>query len=527
MNIHRIPYASTGRFTPLVCDYLEGKEELADLHGPRPDLEGLRKAAAERTFPAEHRLVLAEVLEEQYAGMDLPDAVRSSLEALRDPRSLTVTTGHQLCLFTGPLYVPFKLLNVIRLAHRLAYELERPVVPIFWMATEDHDRPEIDHAMVGGQRVHWPGAMHGAVGRLPLEGIGAVVEETSKLLGTGAEADRIRELLIDCYRPEFTLAHATRRFVHALFGRFGLVVLDADDPRLKQLFVPVMEQEVLHQITQRTVHFANDKLEGSYGVQAHAREINLFHLRPGQRSRIEREGDLFKVQDNGPAFTADELLAELRRRPEDFSPNVLMRPIYQETILPNIAYLGGGGELAYWLQLRWLFQSVQLPMPVLMLRTSAMFLSEKAGKRKEQLGLSLKDMFRPAADLRNLVALSFSDLDPSLEEQEALMIDFYGRLTDHMMGIDPTLGVSVDAFRNRALKGLKALEKKGMRAIRRHQRVDLERLDRLLEEAFPAGALQERRDNFLPFLATEGDAFLDRLLAELDPLDPRFTVFVG
>ena len=264
------------------------------------------------------------------------------------------------------------------------------------MATEDHDRAEIDHAWIGGKKVVWSGAHGGPVGRMVLEGIEQVLAALDPLLGVGAEVNTIREELRRCYRPQHTLAEATRRFVHALFGRFGLVIVDSDDRELKKLFVPVMREEILNGIAQRSVAYADERLRARYPVQAHARPINLFHLRSGHRSRIEADGDHYQVLDGGPRFTADELLLDMELRPQDYSPNVLLRPVYQEVILPNIAYIGGGGELAYWMQLKWLFQSVQVPMPVVLLRTSAAFLSAKHDRQRVELGLSCADLFKPA-----------------------------------------------------------------------------------------------------------------------------------
>ncbi|MEO8733343.1 MAG: bacillithiol biosynthesis cysteine-adding enzyme BshC, partial [Flavobacteriales bacterium] len=389
-----VNYRATGRFSPLVLDYLDAAPALREFYRWSADADGLHAAMQARTFDPTARKTLCAAFDRQYAGMEIRPEVRANLDRLRKPNTLTVTTGQQLCLFTGPLYVPFKIIDVIRLARELS-SAKRDVVPVFWMATEDHDRAEIDHTWINNVKVQWPGEAAGAVGRLKLDGIDAVFDKVDALLGPGSHADEMRELLRRCYRPEYDLAKATRLFVDALFGRFGILILDADDPALKAVFAPLMREELLNQVTERSVHYADAKLAEHYAVQAHARDINLFYLRPGQRSRIELRGDLYQVLEGGPAFTLDQLLAELEQHPENFSPNVLLRPVYQEAILPNIAYVGGGGELAYWFQLKWLFQAVQVPMPVLLLRTSAAFLGEKDQKRLADLGLTVEQIFRP------------------------------------------------------------------------------------------------------------------------------------
>lgn len=521
-----IPYGETGRFSPLVTDYLGGNPGLRELYRWSPDLQGLREAAAARAFPPEARTVLVEALERQYIGMDMRPEVRANLDALRKPATLTVTTGHQLCLFTGPLYVPFKILNVVRLARTLSTD-GRAVIPVFWMATEDHDRPEIDHAWINGTKVSWPGQTAGAVGRLGLEGMPPVLDEVDGLLGPGTYADDLRALLRRCYQPGNNLAQATRLFVDALFGRFGVVVIDGDDPDLKRLFIPVMREELVNQVAVRAVDHANTKLKEHWRTQAFAREINLFHLRPGHRSRIEAQGDRYQVLDGGPSFSLDGLLANLEAHPEDFSPNVLMRPVYQETILPNVAYVGGGGELAYWFQLKWLFQALQVPMPVLMLRTSAAFVGEKDRKRLEKLGLSIPELFKPLEHLRQRVAVNGASFGTSMDGEEETIAGIYEQLRQRAVAADPTLEGAVNAIEKRTMRGLERLGKKLVRAAKRQQEMPIGQLELVHDHVFPNGGLQERRDNFMPWYAKEGPAFLDRLLAELDPLDHRFSVLPG
>src|SRR5436190_844660 len=507
MQAHYLIYADTHRFSPLVLDHLAGSPFLKDFQQFPPTIDGLRDAAKARSFPAEHRAVLIAALDRQYAGIEVTDAVRTNLQRLKEPRSLTVTTGHQLCLFTGPFYVPFKILNTVRLAAQLTRDLERPVVPVFWMAGEDHDRAEIDHAWVNGQKLHWPGEAAGAVGHLRLEGIEPVIDRLALALGGGA--DEVMALVRRCYRPDYTLARATRLFVNALFGHLGVVVLDGDDPALKRLFAPVMQSELLNGITERCVAYADERLKERYTLQAHARPINLFHLRSGHRARIEAEGDHYRVLDSGPSFTLDELLKELELHPENFSPNVLMRPLYQETVLPNIAYVGGGGEVAYWMQLKWLFQAVQLPMPVVLLRTSAAFIGPGEEKLLDQLGLTIADLFQPIGVLRDRVAHASSGINTKVDAEHAALGSFFTALRSRAAGIDPTLGASVGSAAVRAGRMLDNVHRKMDRALRKRESVQLDRLQRLIDAIFPQGQLQERRDNFLPDHVRLGPVLLD------------------
>ena len=530
MRIHTLPYSATERFSPLVLDLLANDPGLREHYTYRPTLEGLMEAASSRTFSHEARSTLCHVLQRQYRDVPMHAHVQANLERLAQDDCLTITTGHQLCLFGGPLYVPFKILNIVRLAERLTQErsaLQRngkPVVPVFWMATEDHDRAEIDHTWINGKKVVWTGETGGAVGPMLLVGIESVVEEAVRLLGAGEHAQAMAELIRDCYRPQYTLAQATRLFVNSLFGRFGVICLDGDDPELKRLFIPAMQEELINQVAQRSVSYANEKLQDRYKVQAHAREINLFYLTPKKRSRIETDGDRFTVLDGGPTFTLDELLNELNSHPERFSPNVLLRPVYQETVLPNVGCVGGGGELAYWLQLRWLFQGLQVPMPATLLRTSAAFISEKHLRQWKELGLSLEELFAPMSDVASMAAAGQATFDTGILAEQDDLKAFYDALLERAKTIDPGLKGSVEARRARSMHGLDRIGKGFLRAAKREQSTALGRIENIHAAVFPGGGLQERRENILPDLAAFGPNYLDELLRILDPLANVFTV---
>jgi bacillithiol biosynthesis cysteine-adding enzyme BshC len=526
MEVFRIAYAATGRFTPPVIDHLSNDPFIRQLLVHPPDASGLMAAAAERTVPASDREVLCTALEAQFSGLELHPAVRAELHRLRDERTLTVTTGHQLCLFSGPLYVPYKILNTIRLARSAEKLFQRPVVPVFWMATEDHDLAEVDHAVVRDRRIRWVSDAAGAVGRMPLVGISAAVEEAIDAMGQGAHAAEMATLLRACYQEGRTLADATRRFVHGLFGRFGLIIVDGDDPALKRLFAPVIQEELLNQVVQRSVQYANDRIRTRYTVQAHAREINLFHLRPGHRSRIVLDGDHYQVLEGGPRWDVDRLLEEAGQRPHHFSPNVLLRPVYQETVLPNIAYIGGGGELAYWIQLRWLFQALRVPMPAVFLRTSAATILDKHMRQWRELGLEVEDLFAPWDAVKTRVATGSAGFSTDLRTAVLDLNRIYDSIREQAVAADPTLLGSVEARRTQALRGVERIGKAMVRAAKRDQEVALRRMDGIHAALFPSGGLQERRDNILPLLAAKGVGELDRWLDLLDPLDHRFTLLV-
>lgn len=519
-----LPYTDTVRPSTLVADLLEDAPALHPFRQFGFHAAGLQEALAARAFPAAHRMALADALRRQYGALDRPQAVQDNLDRLARSGTLTVTTGHQLCLFGGPLFVLLKVLNAVRLARDLSTEA-RPVVPVFWMATEDHDLAEVDHVLLRGQRVQWAAQAGGPVGRMPLTGIATALQQAEQLLGP--QADSVRRLLRQAYAPHHTLAGATRILMNGLFGHLGLVVLDGDDPVLKALFAPVMREELLHGLMARTVAYAEDRFPEGYHAQAHARPINLFHLGQGSRARIAPDGDGLQVLEGGPRWTMDEALHELETRPEDFSPNVLMRPLYQETVLPNVAYVGGGGELAYWMQLRWAFQAVQLPMPVTVLRSSAVFLPEGDAERLAAMDLALEDLFADRHAVERRLAERDAPFPTRLQEEREALGTVFRALALRTAAAGPTFVRSAASAEQRAQHGLERLEQRLLREARHRSAVLLRRYGALREAVLPGGVLAERREGFLVPLADHGTSLTDRMTDVLDPLEKKFSVFLA
>jgi bacillithiol biosynthesis cysteine-adding enzyme BshC len=523
MRRFALPYAATGQFSRMVLDLLEDAPPIRPFRQHGFHAAWMQEALQARNFPAAHRLALAETLRRQYGDLPRTEAVQANLDRLARPGTLTVTTGHQLCLFGGPAFVLFKVLNAVRLARDLSSEAH-PVVPVFWMASEDHDRAEVDHVVLRGGTVRWSTTATGPVGRMTLDGIAPVLQQALGLLGPQATA--LGDLLREAYTEGSTLADATRRLMNGLFGHLGLVVLDGDDPALKALFAPVMREELLNGMIARTATYAEQQFPEGYSAQAHVRPINLFHLAPGSRARLAPDGDHVQVLDGGPRWTMDEALEALEERPEDFSPNVLMRPLYQETVLPNVAYVGGGGELAYWMQLRWAFQAVQLPMPVTALRTSAVFIEEEQAAQLAALGLAVNDLFAERHAVERRLAERDAPFATRLDVEREALHALFRSLAERTAAAGPSFVRSAASAEQRALHGLERMEQRLLRTAKQHNEVTLRRYQAIREAIFPGGVLQERREGFLSLLADHGLSMIDRLLTELDPLEKHFSVFV-
>ena len=525
-DTHCLNYRDTGFFSNLICDYLDQKNELKDFYHRFPTLENFRDQINDKaSFPVPNRNVLVKQLKTQYSKIESADATLANIEALKNSKTFTVTTGHQLNLFTGPLYFLYKIVSTIKLCRKLgeAYE-DYKFVPVYWMASEDHDFDEINYINLYGGRLRWDREASGPVGRFKTDGVGELIDELQEHLGPGTFATEFCELLKEAYVKHKSLAEATRLVVHKLFGKYGLVIVDGDDAELKGLMNPYFMGELLESQSHPIVEETTEKLEEQYFQQVHPREINLFYILDGLRERIEKRGDRWFVLNTDLEFSRDQILDELNKHPERFSPNVILRPLYQEVILPNLAYIGGAGELAYWFQLKGMFQSFGVPFPMLVLRNSALWVPAKGQKKLDDLGLKVEELFQPMHNLKKQFVKEHAPVDVELTPFEQKLTKIFDELEDIANLTDKSMLGAVNAQRQKQLNGLDNLRKKLIRAEKRRQDTEMEKLERVYYSLFPKGGLQERHDNLSVYYAEHGMAFIDRLFECLDPLDYRFVV---
>jgi len=531
MSIHHIPYQETGYYSKLICDYLEQKDALKSFYGNFPNLENFKEQIEQKQFAEENREVLVKAVRNQYKNIDLHDAVDNALNRLALPNTFTVTTGHQLNLFTGPLYFLYKIVSTINLAKQLSRtHPEQDFVPVYWMATEDHDFEEINYFNFRGKKIKWNRADiqdndKGAVGELSTEGLSEVYQLICSEFGTTKMGTSLCTLFEEAYLKHDNLTEATRFLANSLFAAYGLIIVDGNDADLKRVFMPYLKQELLEQKAFDTVQKQAEALQkAGYGVQVNAREINLFYLADGLRERIiEKEGSFF-VNDTELKFSKEELLLELENHPERFSPNVIMRPLYQEVILPNLAYIGGGGELAYWLELKTFFDEVEVQFPMLMLRNSALLITDKQQQKLEKLDLSIADLFLDQNDLVNRKIRKISNIDIDFSPQKQHLVRQFEALYNIAEETDASFIGAVKAQEVKQLKGLEHLEKRLLKAQKKKLSDHVKRFVAIQNELFPQENLQERTTNFSEFYLEYGDRLLEDLFEALDPLDYRFTI---
>ena len=325
------------------------------------------------------------------------------------------------------------------------------------------------------------------------------------------------------------MAEATRYIVNALFEEYGVVVIDGNDKDLKQLFIPYIKEDFFNHTAQKEVEktIADlQALDAAYPIQVNPREINMFYLTEGGRNRIVRTSEGFEVLNTDIKFTEASILEELNSYPERFSPNVILRPLYQEVILPNLAYIGGGGEIAYWLELKRFFNKQKVPFPMLMLRNSAMLVSKRQYERIEKLKLQPVDLFLKPEDLKNLKVQQLSEFPIDFSAQKAVLLQQFADLHLLAKKTDITFENAVKAQEVRQLKGLDKLEKRLLKAQKRKFSEELERVIHLQSELFPNGILQERFSNFSDFYLLKGKTLISELVSDFNPFDYRFVIVV-
>ena len=535
-NATPISYRSTGLFSALINDYIETKGTAQSFVNYAATKEGYKKAIEQRASFPTNRKVLVEVLQNQYTQLakdvnslnnkEAFKLVNDNVSLLLKENTFTVTTAHQPNIFTGPLYFFYKILHTIQLAAELKKQFpQHNFVPVYYMGSEDADLQEVGSYNLAGEAYQWNTKQKGAIGRMKVD------DELIKLLQNlegywlvqpaGKEA---LEVLKQAYQKGKSISEATLALVHAYFGKYGLVVLQPDDTKLKSLFIEVMEKELRTGFSQKAIQPTKEKLASTYHVQSDGRDLNLFYLKENTRARIDKQGASYIVVDANISFTEEEIVKELHAHPDRFSPNVILRGVYQETILPGITFIGGGGELAYWMELKNVFNEVKVHYPILQLRNSFMFMNEKQTAHWNSLGFSLEDLFKPMLELELDYVKNQTKENLALTNHIASLNDLYASIQQDVIKIDTSLGGHTKNLSVQAQKKLALLEKKMIRAEKRKQQTSIDRIKAIKGSLFPKNSLQERVENFSEWVGSYGWDWVEAVLENSTTLNPSFTI---
>ncbi|HKR03330.1 MAG TPA: bacillithiol biosynthesis cysteine-adding enzyme BshC, partial [Bacteroidia bacterium] len=419
----------------------------------------------------------------------------------------------------------YKIISTVNLSEKLKqhYPLFH-FVPVYWMASEDNDFEEINHFHLFGKKILWNQDQEGACGKIATDSLAPVFEELKSLIAGSENGVKILSVFENAYLKNKKLSDATRFLVHHLFSKFGLVILDGADRKLKAEFSEIMGDDLKNNSSFKKISETISLLDRKYKLQVNPREINLFYLQENSRKRIEKNDSQFTIHNSQLVFSETEILNELKKYPENFSPNVVLRPLYQEKILPNLAYVGGPGEISYWLEYKGMFDFYKINFPVLMLRNSVLLIDEHASSKMNKLNVTVADLMQEEdAMIKNFITKKFTEAI-SLEKEMNEIASIFENLKQKADPSDPPLLASIEGEKQKTLNSFKNLETRLIRAEKKKQEVNINQLKKLREKIFPGNTFQERYENFIPYYLQYGDNFFKSLKENLDPFDSRLIV---
>lgn len=527
----RVPLRDLGAFPDLFLDVANREEAVFQYYaGDWGDVDTRRSIAAQVADQPADRDVLADALIEHNShwaeGGEVPSAVVANIEQLRDPASIAVVTGQQVGLFGGPLYTIYKTITALQLAEELEEQVDRPVVPVFWVEGEDHDFEEIarttllrhndlrDLAYPDGVRPAQDNP--GPVGRIELgEGADPLLDAVDAAL---PDSDFKPELMRDlraAYRADVSIEDAFARFIRSLFADTGLVLMNPDDARLKALVRPLFRRDLTDSPSAvDAIRSTSDRLErDGYHAQVHASPTNLFLLDDTGRRPIDVDAGGFRLRGTEQTFTEEELLTRLDDAPEDFSPNVVLRPLMQDALLPTAAYVAGPGEVSYFAQYRGVYDWAEMTMPLIVPRASVSLVESKVQSVLDAFDLDLPDLTDDVEQLFQSIVVREMEVDVDDVFGDALA-KIHGAINDlkpSVEAVDRTLVKSAEAARAAIAQEMAELKQRVVRAEKRQHDELRAKLQKARVNLVPEGGLQERRINVLYFLNKYSPALLDDL----------------
>lgn len=526
MKITKIPFAAIPQLSHNDKSYAAKAAALRPFFKYLPTIDSFGEVIADKSQATIDRDLLVQVLKEQYSSMEVSEILNARIESLKGEKAFTVVTAHQPSLFTGPLYYIFKIITTINLASQLAEKYpDYDFVPVFVTGGEDHDFAEVNHANIFNKQLKWESGESGSVGKMSTASLKGVLEQLEEVLGESDWAKSIFRKIEAAYTSHKLYSSATVDLVNKLFGEMGLVVLNMNHHKLKKAFLPYLRRELFERPSKQLVETTAKELAAAgFNPQATPRAINLFYLDDQIRERIVWEENRFKVLNTSLEFSVEEMEAELQNNPERFSPNVIMRPLYQEVILPNLAYVGGGGELSYWLERKSQFEFFGVNFPVLLRRNSAMWLDASVRKRREKLGLEITDLFGETESLIKQYVQDHAEEALDFSKEETTLTTIFDVYREKAEIIDPTLVKAISAEEQKQKKVLSQLAGRLHRAEKQKHEIAIKQIRALKEKLFPNNGLQERKDNFLSFYLKYGEDFFTTLLEAFDPFDSKFVI---
>lgn len=524
-----IPFFETNFFSKIVIDYLNGHKNLQELYNFTPNLSGIEDCIKNRKLQHFERENLVEVLKNQYKTVKTNPAVNFNIQLLLKTNTFTITTAHQPNIFTGPIYFFYKILHTIQLAKYLKTKYPNEnFVPVYYMGSEDADLEELGNVHIASEKILWNTKQTGAVGKMLVDtDFIKLIEKIAGTIGITENGRNLITIFKNAYTLNTPIQVATLQLLNSLLGKYGLIVIIPDNKQLKQSFIPVILHELEHNFSNISLQKTIPIYAKNYPLQTEGRLINLFYLKDNIRERIEWDGKNFNIVNTPIYFTKKEMELEVRLFPERFSPNVILRGLFQETILPNIVFIGGGGELAYWLELKEVFNAAKMTMPVLILRNSFLIINKKTDLKIKKLMYKFTQLFQPTDTLINNYIQSLNIQDLNVSEIEKLIEKKAHLLKEKVTEIDPSLIEHIHALKKIEMNKLHALNKKMIRAIKRKEADQINKIKYIKNHLFPSNNLQERIINFSELYAIYGNELFEILLHNMSSIESEFIILTA
>lgn len=504
--------------------YQQHFETMKDFIQFFPTREGLAEAIHTRKdFPVD-RALLVDVLASHYDRVQASEKQYFNIKKLEDDTTFTIVTAHQPSLAGGPAYYFYKICSTIHLAQKMKeWHPDLHFVPVFISGSEDHDFDEVKSLNLFGKSITWETDQKGPVGRFTTEGLENVVTQIADILGKSPKASQIAEMFSLALAQAKSYNDFVFHWLNEFFKDYGLLVLNMDDSRLKKAFIPILEKEIVQRISEGIVNETQNKLQTiGFKPQAFARDINVFYMDGASRERVFYENGSYKINNTNLTFDESQILELLHTHPDRFSPNVVMRPLYEEFILPNLAYIGGGGELAYWLERKTQFEAFGVFFPALVRRNSVMMIPKSIQKQMDKLMLSEDDILLDEDKLIIRYLEKTSAENFHLDQESQKLVEIFGLIAEKAKSIDPTLEPYVNGEGQKVNKAIESIESRLKRSLKQKEETSINQIKTLKGKLFPNNGLQERVDSYFQFLVSEDEDLTAKLIAKLDPLERSF-----
>ena len=519
----------TKHLPKITLDYLNNGASIKNFFNRSNSVENYFDQIDEKknNYDNSYRKPLCDVLKSSYHNVKENSFQINAIKRIANENTFTITTGHQLNLFTGPLYFFYKIIDTINICKKLASKYPQyNFIPVYWMASEDHDYKEIKFFNSNNTLFDWNISTKGTVGNLETQSLAKVFDELVNCFGTeNINSKNLIDLFNTSYIKNKKLSDATFNLVHNLFGKHGLLIINPDNSKLKKILSKEIIDEIINENCFKNVSITNKNLKKiGFNPQVNPRQINLFYLKKNKRSRIYKENSIYKVFETNISFTKSQIIDEVNNYPERFSPNVLFRPFFQEKILPNLGYVGGGSEIAYWLQLNSFFDEKNITFPILIVRNSVLLMYKKNIKKCEKLDLNVSDLFKKTDNLIKYHISKKTDYSKDFTKLKKVISSNFIKLYKVAQKTDKSFIGALKAQEAKQLKGLMHLEKRFIKAQKIKHKDEIERIKALKDVLFPNNSLQEREINFSEFYKDYGEDFINILKSNLKPFVNKFII---